>query len=49
MKNREEESGSTMILLAYPGPEEEKMMTARHIPLSRVPTSTASVAEIKLM
>lgn len=38
-----------MILLAHPGPEEEKMMTARHIPLSRFPASTASVAEIKLM
>lgn len=48
MKNREEESEATMILLAYPSPEEERMMTARHIPLSRFPASTASVAEIKL-
>lgn len=38
-----------MILLAYPSPEEEKMMTARHILLSRSPTSTDSVSEIKLM
>lgn len=38
-----------MILLVYPSPEEEKMKTARHSLLSRSPTSTASVAEIKLM
>lgn len=48
MKNREEESGATMILLAHPGPEEDKMMTVRHIPLSRFPASTASAA-IKLL
>lgn len=49
MKAREEELGAAMILLAYTDPEEEKMVTARHISPSRSQTSLAFVAEIKMM
>lgn len=41
MKSREEEPGAAVTLPADPGPEEEKLRTARHISLTRFPTSTA--------